>query len=179
MKVAKVKVMGSQKVYWLTEHQADVITEMTQSGQYAGKLIPIGGDRLKLSSVKSIEIEEEDFNISPAYFKEAVKKEMNGALPEPQKETYVEKYTRTFYEDGTEVKLPFMTLCKQAVPFIEKDFIVKSKKTVKNPKTGRDEIAYEFGDVVEERKIGFNRYDGYYAPVMKSVIRNGVEILKV
>lgn len=177
MKVAKVKVMGSQKIYWLTERQADAITEMTQSGQYSGKLIPIGGDRIKLSAVKSIEIEEEDFNISPNYFKDAVKKEMNGALPEPKKDESVEKRTRTFYEDGTEVNLPYATLCKQGVPFIERDYAIKSKKKVVNPTTGREETAYELGEVVEERLIGFRRYDGYYAPTMKSVKRNGVEIL--
>jgi hypothetical protein len=167
--------MGSQKIYWLTEKQADVITQMTQSGQYASKLIPLGGDRVKLSSIKSIEFEDEDFEISPAYFKEAVKKEMNGALPEPKKR--IEKQTKTYYEDGTEVKKPYIQLCKEGVPFIERDFSVIDKRYVTNPLTGREEIAYQLGAVIEERYIGFERYENYYAPVMKSVKRDGIEIL--
>lgn len=176
MKVAKVKCMASQKIYWLTEKQADALTQMTQSGQYASKLIPLGGDRVKLSAVKSIEFEEEDFNIAPQYFKDAVKKEMNGALPEP-KEKWCEMVTKTYYEDGTEATKPYITLCKQGVPFVEKDFRVLSKKYVTNPTTGREEVAYQLGGVVEERHIGFQKYEGYYAPTIRSVIREGVEIL--
>ena len=178
MKVAKVKITGSQKIYWLTERQEGVLEQMTQSGQYAGKLIPMGGDRVKLSAVKSIEFEEEDFNISPQYFKDAVKKEMNGALPEPQ-EKFVETITKTYYEDGTEAKKPYIKLCKEGVPFIEKDLRVLSKRFVTNPITGKEEIAYQLGEPVEERKIGFVRYDGYYAPVIRSRKRNGVEMLNV
>ena len=81
MKVAKVKVMASNKTYWLTERQADVIAEMTQSGNHNSRLIPLGGDRVKLSAIKAIEIEEEpDINIAPEYFKEALRKENQGAL---------------------------------------------------------------------------------------------------
>lgn len=178
MKVAKVKLMSSQKIYWLTERQADVVEKMTQSGQYAGKLVPMGGDKIKLSMIKSIEFEEEDFAIAPQYFKDAVKKEMNGALPEPE-EKHIETKTKTYYADGTETTKTFIVLCKEGVPFIEKDYRVLSKKHVVNQQTGRDEIAYQLGEVVEERYIGFQRYEGYYAPTVKSVKKNGVEMLNV
>lgn len=176
MKIAKVKLMGSQKIYWLTERQADIIEQMSQSGQYAGKLVPMGGDKIKLSSIKSIEMEEEDFEICPQYFKDALKKEMNGVLPEP-KEKWVKTRTKTYYEDGTEAKKPFITLCKEGIPFIEKDFRVLSEKMVVNPLTGKEEKAEQLGDVIEERTIKFKRADGYYAPVMSSVKQNGVEML--
>lgn len=178
MKVAKVKIMGNQKTYWLTERQADIITEMTQSGNHAGRLVPIGGDRVKLSAVKSIEIEEEDLNIAPEYFKEAVRKENKGALPEPRN-AKVECLTKRYYEDGSETTLGYLQLCKQAIPFIEKDYIIKSKKIVRNPKTGKDEVALELGNVHEERLITFIKSNGYCAPAIRSVKRDGVEILHI
>ncbi len=179
MKVAKVKVMASNKTYWLTEHQADVITEMTQSGNHNSRLIPLGGDRVKLSAIKAIEIEEEpDINIAPEYFKEALRKENQGALPEP-KQQRPEVITKRFYEDGSETKLGWLQLCKQAVPFIEKDFIIKSKRIVRNPKTGRDETAIELGNVFEERLVTFIKGEGYWSPAMRSVKRDGMEILHV
>lgn len=178
MKVAKIKIMGNQKTYWLTERQADIIAEMTQSGNHAGRLVPLGGDRVKLSAIKSIEIEEEDLNIAPEYFKEAVRKENQGELPEP-KQPKVDVITKRYYEDGSETTLGYLQLCKQAVPFIEKDYIIKSKKIVRNPKTGKDEVALEIGDVYEERLITFIKSNGYYAPAMRSVKRGGVEILHV
>lgn len=178
MKVAKIKIMGNQKTYWLTERQADIIAEMTQSGNHAGRLVPIGGDRVKLSAIKSIEIEEEDLNIAPEYFKEAVRKENKGELPEPQN-AKIECLTKRYYEDGSETTLCYLRLCKQAVPFIEKDYIIKNKKIVRNPKTGKDEIAFELGDVHEERLITFIKFDGYYAPAIRSVKRDGVEILHI
>ena len=104
MKVAKIKIMGNQKTYWLTERQADIIAEMTQSGSHAGRLVPLGGDRVKLSAIKSIEIEEEDLNIAPEYFKEAVRKENKGELPETRN-AKVECLTKRYYEDGSETTL--------------------------------------------------------------------------
>lgn len=179
MKVAKVKTMGSQKVYWLTERQADIIAEMTQSGNHNSRLVPIGGDRVKLSAIKTIEMEEEpDIGIAPEYFKEAVRKENAGTLPEP-KQTKVEVVTKRYYEDGNETKLGWLQLCNQAVPFIEKDYLIKSKRTVRNPKTGKDEIAIELGGVYEERLITFVKGEGYWSPAMRSVKREGVEILHV
>ena len=178
MKVAKIKIMGNQKTYWLTERQADIIAEMTQSGNHAGRLVPLGDDRVKLSAIKSIEIEEKDLNIAPEYFKEAVRKENKGELPEPRN-AKVECITKRYYEDGSETTLGYLQLCKQAVPFIEKDYIIKSKKIVRNPKTGKDEVALEIGDVYEERLITFIKSNGYYAPAMRSVKRGGVEMLHV
>ena len=178
MKVAKIKIMGNQKTYWLTERQADIITEMTQSGNHAGRLVPLGGDRVKLSAIKSIEIEEEDLNIAPEYFKEAVRKENQGVLPEPRN-AKVECITKRYYEDGSETTLGYLQLCKQAVPFIEKDFLIKSKKIVRNPKTNKDEVAIELGGVYEERLITFIKFDNYYAPAIRSVKRDGVEMLHV
>lgn len=179
MKVAKVKTMGSQKVYWLTERQADIIAEMTQSGNHNSRLVPIGGDRVKLSAIKTIEMEEEpDIGIAPEYFKEAVRKENAGTLPEP-KQTKVEVVTKRYYEDGNETKLGWLQLCNQAVPFIEKDYLIKSKRTVRNPKTGKDEIAIELGGVYEERLITFVKGEGYWSPAMRSVKREGIETLHV
>ena len=65
------------------------------------------------------------------------------------------------------------------MPFIEKDYVIKSKKIVRNPKTGKDEVALEIGDVYEERLITFIKSNGYYAPAMRSVKRGGVEMLHV
>lgn len=179
MKIAKVHIMGNNKVYWLTERQADIIAEMTQSGNHNGRLIPIGGDRVKLSAVKSIEIEEEpDINIAPEYFKEAVRKENAGALPEP-KQTKVDVVTKRYYEDGSETKLGWLQLCNQAVPFIEKDYIIKSKRIVRNPKTGKEETTIELGGVYEERTITFIKGEGYWSPAVRSVKREGIEILHV
>lgn len=179
MKVAKVKIMGSPKVYWLTERQADVIAEMTQSGNHNARLIPIGGDKVKLSAIKAIELEEEpDITVAPEYYKEAVRKENAGALPEP-KQTKVDVVTKRYYEEGTETTLGWLKLCEQAVPFIEKDYIVKSRKIVRNPKTNKDEVAIELGGVYEERKITFRHEQGYWAPAIRSVKREGIEILHV
>lgn len=176
MRVAKVKVMASQKVYWLTEKQAGVIEQLTQSGQYASKLIPLGEDRVKLSAVKTIEFEEEDLNIAPNYFKDAVKRENAGELPEPKKN--VERLTKTYDVDGNEMfNKSWIALCNEAQPFIERDFEVLSKKYVTNPKTGKDELTYELGAMLEERTITFKAYMGYIAPTIISRKVNGVEKL--
>ena len=42
MKVAKIKIMGNQKTYWLTERQADIIAEMAMGANHVESPAPAG-----------------------------------------------------------------------------------------------------------------------------------------
>jgi hypothetical protein len=153
MKAIKVKVIGSDKLYWLTPRQARGLVENLKKDKNA--LLTLGGSMVKGSAIKSFEDVEVVLNDMPEYYKEALKKENAGALPMPKSE--VVKITKRYDTLGNEMRGTYRKLIENGLrQLVEKDYEV---------------INGELGRVVEERLIEFETYYDGYSPVIKSIKR--------
>lgn len=153
MKVIKVKVIGSDKLYWLTPKQARGIVETLKKDKNA--LLTLGGSMVKGSAIKSFEDVEVVLNDMPEYFKEALRKENAGALPMPKAD--VVKITKRYDTLGNEMRGTYRKLVENGVRrIVEKDFEV---------------VNGEPSRLVEERLIEFETYYDGYSPVVKSIKR--------
>ena len=159
MKGIKVKVIGSDKIYWLTAKQAHQAVEEMRKDKNA--LLTLGNDMVKGSAIKTFENGEINVDDAPTYFIEAVKAENKGALPMPRRE--IQKITKKYDKDGNELHGTYRKLVEGGVNvIIEKDY---------------QTLDGELGEVLEERRIEFRLYaEGYY-PVITSIKRRGVETL--
>lgn len=168
MEVIKVKLIGSSKDYWLTKKQAHELVEKINN---KANLVRIGEDMVKASTIKSFETEEVNIADAPTYYIDATKTE--GLLPKPKKKT--EKVTRRYMTDGTETTKTYRQLEKEHEDFIEKDYEVNSKRLVGEE---HEKVwAYEYGEIIEERRFETQLENGVYYTVLTSIVKNGEEKL--
>ena len=178
MKVGKVKIIGSSKVYWLTEAQAKALEVALEKSPT--KLLSLGEDKVKASLVKTIEFEEEDLSLAPKYFKDAILRESPTGLPAPQEKKVFGKHTRYFFKkSGHEIiGQTLKKIYDLHVPIIEKDYEYEDCRKITTP-TGETTWAYTYtGKIKEERLVEYIEEDGVGYNVITSIKRNGVEQLK-
>ena len=182
------------KSYYLTQKQADALSESLQDPEMSNNLVNIANDKIRLSSVKSLEQVFLQLADIPKYLVERIQKDYPKTLldGEKKKENVQTEWRRYWADDprcepyrGQPIMRKHLdeteleprasyepadsSIDKLHLPYVCRKVEV-SKTYVTDPKTGKQIEAKAYGRILEEIRIDFDyTMNNWYRVVKESI----------
>ena len=182
------------KSYYLTLKQAEKLEESLQDPELGNNFVRVANDKIRFSSIKSLEQVHLQLNDIPKYLVERIQKDYPKTLTEKneaKKDENAEYAWRCYWADDPKCDpyrgLPItrkqinpnepeasanyepssVLIDKQHLPYVCRKHEISQKRVV-DPTNGKEVIATEWGRIVEELHIHFDYKFGTHYKTVKS-----------